>query len=176
MLLALRLLLIFVSSDSIQALSCSFRMTQFSPTLYHNTEETFIYLLTIMPFNVYAALSQGCHRYVTARIMSNLLTYKVFNRPPSKSYKSHPLSQYAHLFAVVQVSIACSQKENPCTYFLYVSRQLSYCTYLSLGVEYLKQSVICYFQTGFNYAFSHYSIPCRTFQKHFTRGGSLTIS
>ena len=57
--------------------------------------------------------------------MSNLFLDKVFTWPPSMSCKLQPLSQYAHLSAVVQVLVACSQKENPCTDFLYVSRQLS---------------------------------------------------
>lgn len=87
-----------------------------------------------MPFNVYSALSKECHRYIIAWKMSNRLLNKVFNWPPSKTCKSHPLSQYAHLSAVVQVLTACSQKEKPCTFFPYVSRQLSQCTYLSLGI------------------------------------------
>lgn len=109
MLLVFRLLLIFLSlglntSSLLLSPDLGWHNSLQTTTLYHNTEEMLVYLLTIVPFNVCWALSQEYYRCGIAWKMRNLLLYKVFNWPSSKSCISHPWSKYAYLM----LSLCCS--------------------------------------------------------------------
>lgn len=167
MLLTLRLLSIFPSSDSTQVLLCSLLIQDDAilskPLHFITAEERFIYLLTFMPFCVYSASSLECCRYVIVWKMSNLISYKVFNWSPSKSCRSHPLSQYAHLCCIQGLDSLQSERKS-----------------LYLFPIYQQTALIMYLLRPWNEVFHCFSlqfwlleIPCRTFQRYFISGRQL---